>query len=355
MSFKYSGKLSSSKSLFNRALIIKSFKNSLKLEGSSNADDVGLMQQALKNLNSQQIFDCGSAGTVLRFLALRLSREKGEFKLIGSERLLQRPQEELIAVLKELGVEVERNQNSLAIKSNGWQKPQKRISVRAERSSQFASALILSSWSLPFDLEFFIEAPMASESYWRMTIELVKSAGLNIVEEQVKNGFNYLIVSNQTVTVDKILVELDMSSAFALAAFAALQGELQISQWPEVSLQPDSVFLEILKEMGAYIVVKDASLIIKNSKHLKAISKDILSMPDLFPILSVLLALSEGVGSLKGLVNLKYKESDRLSKIIELFKLANIKYEIKNQFEYPELLIYGESGDKSKIFKFKPD
>jgi 5-enolpyruvylshikimate-3-phosphate synthase len=50
------------------------------------------------------MIDCGEGGTVLRFLALRASREKGRHKLTGGARLINRPQEELVKILSQLGV-----------------------------------------------------------------------------------------------------------------------------------------------------------------------------------------------------------------------------------------------------------
>lgn len=98
------GHVPASKSILNRALILQSFGPDLKIYGVSDSDDVVKMKAGIKALKDQAIIDCGEGGTVLRFLALRASREKGRHKLTGSARLINRPQEELVKILSQLGV-----------------------------------------------------------------------------------------------------------------------------------------------------------------------------------------------------------------------------------------------------------
>jgi 3-phosphoshikimate 1-carboxyvinyltransferase len=98
------GHVPASKSILNRALILQSFERDLKIYGVSDSDDVVKMKAGIKALKDQAMIDCGEGGTVLRFLALRASREKGRHKLTGSARLINRPQEELVKILSQLGV-----------------------------------------------------------------------------------------------------------------------------------------------------------------------------------------------------------------------------------------------------------
>src|ERR1700722_19543828 len=93
------GPIPASKSLLNRALIIRDYFPSLRLRGDSDCEDVRHMRTALQALAVGQPIDCGDGGTVLRFLALRASRLPGEHRLTGSPRLFSRPQEELARIL----------------------------------------------------------------------------------------------------------------------------------------------------------------------------------------------------------------------------------------------------------------
>ena len=87
MSFSFLGQIPASKSLMNRALVLKSFYPDFDVRGVSQADDVKLMQEGIKRLKNAFEIQCGHAGTVLRFLAFRCSREVGQHILIGEKRL----------------------------------------------------------------------------------------------------------------------------------------------------------------------------------------------------------------------------------------------------------------------------
>ena len=79
MSFYFLGQGPLSKSLLNRALIVKSWFPEFNIEGSSDCDDIKIMESAIHSLDSKKEFDCGLSGTAFRFLVLRLSRKKGNF------------------------------------------------------------------------------------------------------------------------------------------------------------------------------------------------------------------------------------------------------------------------------------
>src|SRR6516225_10169716 len=148
------GYVPASKSILNRALILQSFGPDLKIYGVSDSDDVVKMKAGIKALKDQAMIDCGEGGTVLRFLALRASREKGRHKLTGSARLINRPQEELVKILSQLGVTAKFEKNSLAIESDGWRPQSDTLHVPSHRSSQFASAVLLTPGGLQLDSVF---------------------------------------------------------------------------------------------------------------------------------------------------------------------------------------------------------
>ena len=117
--------------------------------------------------------DCGDGGTVLRFLALRASRIEGRHRLTGSPRLFSRPHEELMKILSQLGIAAEFESESLTIESAGWKPQGDTLHVPSHRSSQFASAVLLNAWDLPFDLYVSPTGAGISEGYWRMTQKMV--------------------------------------------------------------------------------------------------------------------------------------------------------------------------------------
>lgn len=317
------GTISSSKSLYNRALIVQSFFPYLKIEGRSQADDVLKMKSAIQGIDSQKSFDCGEAGTVLRFLALRLSREEGEFDLFGSQKLFERPHDDLIRVLSQLGAKAVLKDHRLYIESQGWKPQGDTLLVPCGRSSQFLSAVALSSWKLPFDLYISPENFRFSRPYFYMTQRLLERLGMR---------FRYwtddfCILKNQELAEEQIKVEPDLSSCFSLAAVAAVSGHLVLQDFPTNSLQPDVYFLEILKAMGVHLSLEQSQLKVSKSPLISGVQVNLKGAPDLFPVLSALCALAKGSSELRGAPHLKYKESSRIEKMKELLEKTGCEIE----------------------------
>src|SRR5690606_36934659 len=160
----------------------KSYFPNLNIENRSECDDAVLMEKGLRDLKAGSPVDCGHAGTVLRFIALRAARWRGTHKLTGSKRLFARPQSELLPILRQLGATADFQDESLMIESQGWNLVVDGLYISGARSSQFASAVALNARMLPFDLHFQIESKMASAGYWRMTPEARRKLGMNILE-----------------------------------------------------------------------------------------------------------------------------------------------------------------------------
>lgn len=333
--FSFTGTVSPSKSLMNRALVTKSYFSSFNICGNSQCEDVKLMREAVEYLTEDMRMDrpisCGSSGSVLRFLALRVSREKGIHKLSGSSRLMKRLPNGLLSLLSQLGCEVCLKKETLTIKSSGWKFQGDGIYVPTSHSSQFASALLLNSWKLDRELNFSIEKKMVSQSYFLMTKKLLKSFGLRWIENQ--NEFR--IGAHQELSANIYTPEIDLSSAFSIAVLAALLGEAYILKFPKQSLQPDACFINILSQIGILLEQDEKGLRVLKSHSLKPLSMSVVDCPDLFPCLSVLLAFANGKSTLTGISNLKNKESDRVDKTYELLTKCNVK--IKKTDTYFEI------------------
>ena len=325
MSFSFIGMPPSSKSLANRALVVKSFFSSFEIHHNSDADDVLLMKKAIEDFS---LIDCGHGGTVLRFMALRVSRQKGSFKLKGEKRLFSRVSEDLIHILKQLGCRVNQEEQSLHIVSEGWKLQGDSLFVRTSQSSQFASAVLLSSWNLPFDLFLSLQGNMVSSSYFYMTLKFLRSLGMKI--EKSKNEI--VVFKNQKPSVLHYEVESDMSSAFSLAALALVTkgAKIHLKPFSTKSLQPDSIFPLVLRDMGVELKFQHGSLEFSYKKNLKGVFWNLVDSPDLFPVLVVLCSLSLEESLLYGAPHLKQKESNRLDKAFEFLE------RIKRPFEKRE-------------------
>ena len=326
--FYFKGSLPASKSILNRLLILQSFEHKLKILGDSDCDDVQEMRHVLSELGSghRHPIDCGAAGTTFRFFALRASRVPGEHHLTGSPRLMARPQEELISILRQLGVNAQFEGQVLVIHSRGWDKPKTPLKIDRSKSSQFASAVLLNSWGLNFDLEIEMTGEQVSEGYFEITEELITRVGMRLE----RNGNRIKIPAKNEIVPQQIRAEMDLSSAFAVAALAAVGGEATLENFPFDSTQPDVIFPEILKAMGVLVQKNGDSLRIARTGTLLPVSWNLKDAPDLFPVLSVLCAFADGTSKLLGAPQLVYKESSRIQTTARLIKLFGRSCELKS-------------------------
>ena len=70
----FDGIVPASKSMLNRAIVIRSFDERVEVRGASDCDDVRALAAAIRGVGGSSPLDCGEGGTVLRFLAARVSR-----------------------------------------------------------------------------------------------------------------------------------------------------------------------------------------------------------------------------------------------------------------------------------------
>lgn len=324
VNFRFQGDIPGSKSVFNRALIVKSYFPSLVLHGHSECDDVRFMREGIQKISAHSHIDCGEGGTTFRFMALRASRQAGEHVLEASARLLERPQKGLLDLIRQLGVKAEIKGHALYVHSTGWQKPATPLQVNTSESSQYASALVLNAWLLDFDLEFELIGDKVSESYFLLTLEMLKSLGMAI--HRTRGG--YLIPAGQKISSQQWSIEPDMSSAFTMAAAGALAGEARLTNFPKSSTQPDFVFTDIFSRMHVDFSVKGPTLTVTNRTQPLAVDVDLFQSPDLFPVLAVLCSWAQGSSKLHGAPHLVGKESNRIAKTAELLKLVGVQCEV---------------------------
>lgn len=302
----------------------------MNASASAQAEDVRLMHSALAAFRSgEREFNCGSAGTVLRFLAARLSREPGTWRLYARPGLLERPQGELIRLLAALGVLLQPIAGGFELSGEGWRLPPHALPVARAQSSQFLSALLLNAWNLDQDLTLSFEAQSLSDSYLEMTLELLARAGMRWEDRLSDCQRSLRIFKGQLPVEVSDVVEADMSSAFAIAAHAALFGEAHFESFPEKSLQGDAIFLEVLEKMGADIRRDGSTVHVLCAPQLRGIEVDLASTPDLFPVLAVTAALARGPTRLFGAPQLAFKESNRIEKIKELIEIMGLEVGIE--------------------------
>jgi 3-phosphoshikimate 1-carboxyvinyltransferase len=252
--------------------------------------------------------DCGASGTSARFLAALSALGSPASRIDGSPRLRTRPMEELVVALRALGARVESEGGHLPMSIDGPMRGGV-VTIPGERSSQFASALLLVAASLSDGLELTIAPPRASMAYVVLTERVLESFGVAV--SRPREGV--FVVTAQSRKPAALVSEGDHSSAsYALLAAAVTGGRVRVSGLDPRSVQPDARFSHDLERVGCAVSRDEASVTVDGTGRLRAFDVDLEGAPDLAPATAVLALFCDGTSRLRRLGNLRLKESDRL-------------------------------------------
>ncbi|GGC85014.1 3-phosphoshikimate 1-carboxyvinyltransferase [Flavobacterium lutivivi] len=320
--------ITGSKSETNRLLLLQALYPKLEITNISNSDDSKVMIEAFKKQTTE--IDVHHAGTAMRFLTAFFAIQEGkEVVLTGSSRMKERPIKILVETLNQLGAEISyiENEGFPPIHIKGKKLLKNKVSLPANVSSQYISALLLIAPKLENGLELTLEGEITSMPYIKMTLSLLNEIG-------VKTSFvnNRISVTPSAVEVPKIVtIESDWSSAsywFSIVALSETGTKITLSSFKKNSLQGDSALVEIYKNFGVETVFNQKnSITIFKSQNLKleTLNLELQNSPDIAQTIAVT-CFGMGIGChLTGLHTLKIKETDRLEALKnELSKLGAI-------------------------------
>ena len=337
-------KITGSKSETNRLLLLQALYPNISLENVSNSDDSEVMESIIHNsqlsTSNSQLFNVHHAGTAMRFLTAYFAIQEGkEVILTGSSRMKERPIKILVEALQQLGAEIyyEENEGFPPIKIKGKKLTNNKVSLPANVSSQYISALLLIAPKLENGLELTLQGEITSIPYINMTLALLKEIG-------VKTSFieNKITVKPLLTINSKLLtIESDWSSAsywYSIVALSEIGTQITLSSYKQNSLQGDSALVEIYNNFGVETIFNnDNSITISKTSNLKLDSSEcelakqtlnfeLNNCPDIAQTIAVT-CFGLGIGChLTGLHTLKIKETDRLEALKnELTKLgANV-------------------------------
>lgn len=317
--------VSGSKSETNRLLLLQALYPNLVLENVSNSDDSQVMIKAL--ISNESIIDIHHAGTAMRFLTAYFSTQEGrEIILTGSSRMKERPIKILVEALQQLGAEIsyQENEGFPPIKIIGKRITQNKVSLPANVSSQYISALLLIAPKLENGLELTLIGEITSIPYIKMTLALLNDLGI----ETSFIGNKISVIPKFKIQNSKFTIESDWSSAsyfYSIIALSEIGTQITLSSYKQNSLQGDSVLAEIYKDFGVETAFEDNNVILKKSKthNPQPTTYNLNNAPDIAQTIAVT-CFGLGIAChLTGLHTLKIKETDRLEALqVELTKLG---------------------------------
>jgi 3-phosphoshikimate 1-carboxyvinyltransferase len=318
--------ITGSKSETNRLLLLQALYPKLILENTSNSDDSEVMLKAL--VSDEDVIDIHHAGTAMRFLTAYFAlQENREVVLTGSTRMKERPIQILVEALQQLGADItyEENEGFPPIRIKGKKLTQSKVSLPANVSSQYISALLLIAPKLENGIELTLEGEITSIPYIKMTLALLNEMG-------VETSFVGNIISVKNFSLFpfplSLRVESDWSSAsywYSIMALSQIGTEITLSSYQQNSLQGDSALAEIYKEFGVETVFENHTILLRKTRNSESetLNLDLNNSPDIAQTIAVT-CFGLGIGChLTGLHTLKIKETDRLIALqTELTKLG---------------------------------
>ncbi|WP_040214794.1 3-phosphoshikimate 1-carboxyvinyltransferase [Clostridium polynesiense] len=262
-----------------------------------------------KNIQVESTLYCRESGSTLRFLIPIAALGSRPWTIKGSRTLMSRPLDIYREIFEQQGLTFNLNKTQGELNIKGPLRAEK-FKVRGNVSSQFISGLLFALPIAEGNSIIELTTELQSEKYVDMTLEVMKSFGINIIKEENK----YLIKGKDKYRAFNYSVEGDYSQAAFWLTAGALNGDIVIKNLSYNSLQPDSEIINILKAMGADIKMTSEGLRAVKSKT-RGIDIDASQIPDIIPIIAVLASLSSGTTRIYNAARLRLKESDRLNAI----------------------------------------
>lgn len=323
------------------------------------------------------------SGSTYRFFLPVVAALGVEAEFIGSDRLFARPSGALFSALMRCGVTVSGGGRKISgrltvpplpvapMEKQSWGNDGRetdkrdrnltgdsdrrkigRIEIDASESSQYVTGLLFALAVLGGG-RLKLTGKRVSTGYIDLTVQILRDFGVDIAETKegytvgahnshmtprsaaggqsvikasAAGGENSLAPKESGQNFDTpqtYAVEGDWSNAAFFLAAGALSGDVTVKNLRLNSLQKDRAIVEILRRAGAEVAVTENAVRVKKSR-LSAFSVDTEEIPDAVPILSVLAAFAAGESVISGVSRLKGKESDRLSGVISMLRLAGV-------------------------------
>jgi 3-phosphoshikimate 1-carboxyvinyltransferase len=279
--------------------------------------------------------DCGNSGSTARMIAGILAGQSFESRLVGDESLSRRPFDRVVSPLTRMGASIATQQGRLPMTISGG-RPLRGIDYELPMpSAQVKTAVLLAG--LYADGVTRVKESIPSRNHTELALE---SFGASPV---VRPG-EIEIRSPASLSAGRHRIPGDFSSAaFFMGAAAFLTGSELVVE--NVGLNPTrAAFLEALRRMGADVEIESSSKtsepsgqVVVRGRELHGVRisrEEVPGLIDELPILAVVAAFASGLTRVEGASELRVKESDRLSAIVEgLRALGADVTELEDGFE----------------------
>ena len=324
-----------SKSLTNRALACAALaEGESLLTGALDSDDTRVMVAGLDALSvtvngsddnttlrvsgssggapvAEADLFVGNSGTTVRFLTALATLGTGKFRLDGVPRMRERPIGDLADALNQLGANVKCESPGdcppVQIIASGL--PGGVATVGGGISSQYLSALLMTAPCAQNEVLLTIDGELVSKPYVRMTLEVMRSFG---VECDAADDLSTFRIKPQNYQGIDYSIEPDASAAsYFWAAAAITGGSVTVEGLSETALQGDVRFVDCLEKMGCRVDRNPDSITVHGGT-LRGVELDMHAISDTVQTLAVVALFAEGPTKVTGVAHNRHKETDRI-------------------------------------------
>jgi 3-phosphoshikimate 1-carboxyvinyltransferase len=330
-----------SKSITNRALILAALSDPSRgseLRSALQSEDTEVMIEALKALGFRVRLDwtagvvgvrrgpsacliparnaelfVANSGTSMRFLTALVSLGRGRYRLDGVSRMRERPMDDLLAALRQLGVDARSERGDglppIIVESQGLSGG--RVRLQGAVSSQFLSGLLMAAPFASSEVVIEVDGPLVSQPYVAMTVSMMRKFGVEVETNAISSYFR--VAQADYYQARQYEIEPDASAAsYFLAAAAIGQGKVRIPDLTTDSLQGDVRFVKTLAIMGCKIGMGDKRIYVQGWP-LRGIDVDMNDISDTVMTLAAVACFAEGPTTIRNVAHIRHKETDRLA------------------------------------------
>ena len=274
------------------------------------------------------IYNCGNSGTTMRLVSGILAGQSFDSTLIGDESLSKRPMKRVIEPLCQMGAEIQSNEGKAPLKIFG-QKLSGIDYKSSIASAQVKSCILLAGLNATGKTTYSEIYPSRNH-----TEVMLKYLGANI-----ETGQSGVIIYPSELVAKDIEVVGDISSAafFIVAGLVVPNSDIVIKN---VGINPTRTgILDVVRNMGGNIEILNqrvvsgeecADIRVRYTDSLRGCvieGADIPRLIDELPVIAVLGSQAEGQTVVKNAGDLRNKESDRISCLVNEFRKIGMNIE----------------------------
>lgn len=339
-----------SKSITNRALLLAALGNGIStVRGIQFSDDSRHFLSCLKDLGfnvdieeksctvringlggkipvKNGKINVGSAGTAARFLTAFLGMSEGTYEIQASEQMKKRPMDSLFDSLTQLGAKIqyleEKGHLPVIIGNEGLTASE--VTVDIEKSSQFLSALLISSCLCGRDFTVRMKGEHG-RAYVDLTVRMIKEFGGEVICVDDKT---YKIPKTMSYNAMDYQVEPDLSAACYFYAMAPLLGkDVLVNNVHLNTTQGDICFVRLMEKLGCRLSDTEEGLILYGNKSCRygGIDEDFGSFSDQTMTAAALAVFADSPTRIRGISHIRYQECNRIKAVVTELGRMGIK------------------------------